>query len=193
VATGLLGGTFDPPHLGHLALADAAVERFALERLVVVVTGAPPHKEARTDPETRFRLAEAAFAGRDRFELSRFELDRPGPSYTIDTARWAGEQWGDAIFLVGADEFADFLEWRDPDGVLEHVRLGVATRPGYPRERLDPVLAGLRRPERVEFFEIPAIPIASSEVRRRVATGAPIDELVPAPVAALIADLGLYR
>ena len=191
--TGLLGGTFDPPHLGHLALADAAIERFRLERLVVVVTGVPPHKETLTNSETRFRLAEAAFAGRDKVEVSRHELDRAGPSYTVDTARWAAREWGDAIFLVGADEFADFLRWRDPDEVLEHVRLGVGTRPGYRREDLELVLASLVRPDRVEFFEIPAVPISSREIRRRVADEEEIEGLVPERVAVLIDELHLYR
>ncbi|HEX2045310.1 MAG TPA: nicotinate (nicotinamide) nucleotide adenylyltransferase [Gaiellaceae bacterium] len=190
--TGLLGGAFDPPHNGHVALADAALVRFALARLVVVVTGTPPHKRVGTDAETRFRLAEAAFGGRPRVELSRHELERPGPSYTVDTARWAEAQWGDVVFLVGADEFAAFLRWRQPDDVLAHVRLGVATRPGYPREELEPVLAGLARPERVDFFEIPEIPISSREVRRRVAGAEPIDGLVPERVGELIAELRLY-
>ena len=193
MAVGLLGGTFDPPHLGHLALADAAIEQFALERLVVVVTGRPPHKHVETDAETRFQLAEAAFAGRDKVELSRHELERAGPSYTVETARWAANEWSDAIFFVGADEFADFRAWKDPDEVLEHVRLAVATRPGYARERVDPVLTQLRRPDRVEFFEIPAIPVSSSEVRRRAAAGEPVAGLVPPPVAALIAERDLYR
>jgi nicotinate-nucleotide adenylyltransferase len=190
--TGLLGGAFDPPHNGHLALADAALEHFGLERLVVVVTGVPPHKAVRTDAETRLRLAEAAFAGRPRVELSRHELDRAGPSYTVGTGRWAAERWGDVVFFVGADEFADFLRWRDPDEVLEHVRLGVATRPGYPRRDLDSVLAELARPERVEFFEIPEIPISSSEIRRCVAAHEEIDGLVPERVRELIVELGLY-
>jgi nicotinate-nucleotide adenylyltransferase len=191
--TGLLGGTFDPPHFGHLALAEAAIERFGLDRLVVVVTGVPPHKQTRTDSETRFRLAEAAFRGRHKVELSRHELERAGPSYTVETARWAAERWGDAIFLVGADEFADFLLWRDPNEILEHVRLGVGTRPGYRREDLDLVLANLATPDRVEFFDIPAVPTSSREIRRRVGDGEEIDDLVPDRVALLIEELGLYR
>jgi nicotinate-nucleotide adenylyltransferase len=190
--TGLLGGAFDPPHNGHLVLVDEAIRHFALERLVVVVTGDPPHKPVETDAETRFRLAGAAFAGRPPVELSRYELDRATLSYTIDTARWAEKTYGESVFLVGADEFANFLSWKDPDGVLAHVRLGVATRPGYPRQVLDGVLSALARPDRVELFDIPAIPISSSDVRARVARGEPVAELVPAAVAQLIAELGLY-
>jgi len=193
VATGVLGGTFDPPHLGHLALADAAIERFGLERLVVVVAGDPPHKSTGTDAETRFRLAEAAFAGGGAIELSRHELEREGPSYTVETARWAAERWSDPIFFVGADEFADFPGWRDPNGILQHVRLGVATRPGYPREYLERVLGALTRPDRVELFEIPPVAISSREIRARVAEGEAIETLVPERVARLIEELGLYR
>ena len=193
MTVGLLGGAFDPPHNGHLALADAAIERFALERLVVVVTGDPPHKPVETDAEMRFRLAEAAFAGRPRVELSRHELDRGGPSYTVDTAHWAAESYGpQTIFLVGADEFVDFLTWKDPDGVLACVRLGVATRPGYARETLDEVLGRLERAERVELFEIPVVAVSSSEIRACVARGDPVDDAVPAAVARLVAELGLY-
>jgi nicotinate-nucleotide adenylyltransferase len=193
VTTGLLGGAFDPPHAGHVALARAAIGRFGLERLVVVVTGSPPHKEVETDAETRFGLAEAAFAELPGIVLSRQELDRPGPSYTVDTARWAEREWGDVVLLVGADEFADFLRWKDPDEILEHVRLGVATRPGYPRERLDGVLAALRRPERVELFEIPPVPASSSEIRARLAAGAAPGDLLPEAVARRVVERDLYH
>jgi nicotinate-nucleotide adenylyltransferase len=192
VTTGLLGGAFDPPHEGHVVLARAAIDHFALERLVVVVTGDPPHKAVDTDAETRYRLAEAAFAGIPGVELSRFELDADGPSYTVRTARWARERYGDVVFVIGADEFASFLSWHEPASVLDEVRLGVATRPGYPRERLDAVLAGLERPERVELFEIPAVAASSTVVRERIACGEPIDDLVPARVAELVRDLSLY-
>jgi nicotinate-nucleotide adenylyltransferase len=171
VTTGLLGGAFDPPHSAHLVLADAAIRRFELERLVVVVTGDPPHKQVATDAETRYRLAEAAFAGRPKVELSRFEIEAEGPSYTERTARWARRVWGDVIFLVGADEFASFLSWHDPDAVLAEVRLGVATRPGYRRERLDDVLARLERPDRVELFEIEAVGVSSTDVRGSTGRG----------------------
>jgi nicotinate-nucleotide adenylyltransferase len=191
--TGLLGGAFDPPHLGHLALAETARGRFELDRLVVVVTGSPPHKAVEADAEVRYRLAEAAFAGRDWAEVSRWELDRDGPSYTVETARWAEEEYGEAIFLVGADEFSSFLTWREPREILRHVRLGVATRPGFPPEALETVLPELERPDRVELFEMTEWPVSSTEIRARVARGEPIGELVPPRVAELIAELGLYR
>ena len=103
------------------------------------------------------------------------------PSPPTRSTRFAGQRivWGDVAFIVGADEFADFLDWKDPDGVLEHARLLVASRPGFPQERLDRVLAGLQHPERVELFEIRPLPISSREIRARVANGEPIDDLVP--------------
>jgi nicotinate-nucleotide adenylyltransferase len=193
VSVGLLGGAFDPPHVGHVALAQAALRELELDRLVVVVTGRPPHKRVDTDAETRFLLAEAAFGTLPRVELSRHELGREGLSYTVETARWAADTFDDPIFVVGADEFADFLSWRDPHGVLEHVRLAVAGRPGYPTERLDDVRARLGRPETVTYFEFEPIPVSSSDVRGRVAAGAPIDGLVPPAVVRLISELGLFR
>jgi nicotinate-nucleotide adenylyltransferase len=191
--TGLFGGAFDPPHYGHVALAERALAHFGLERLVVLPTGDPPHKTATAPAEIRCRLAGAAFAGHPEICLSRHELDRPGPSYTVDTAEWAAGKYGDAIFLVGADEFGDFLTWKKPQRILELVRLGVATRPGFERSDLEPVLAELDRPERVEFFEIEPLPASSSDIRARVRRGEPIEGLVPPAVEALIRSLGLYR
>jgi nicotinate-nucleotide adenylyltransferase len=193
MTVGLLGGAFDPPHLGHVELGRDALSRFDLEQLVVVVTGRPPHKLVETGAETRLRLAEAAFSGLDGAQVSRWEIDRGEPSYTVDTVRWAKERWEDVAFIVGADEFCGFLDWKDPDGVVKHARLLVASRPGFPQERLDEVLAGLARPERVEFFEIQPLPISSREIRARVAQGEPIDDLVPPAVANLIRELRLYQ
>lgn len=191
--TGLFGGAFDPPHLGHVALAEAAIAHFSLERLVVIPTGVAPHKEVTTPAELRCRLAEAAFATVPRAEISRWEIERGEPSYTLETTRWARERYGELIFLVGADQFAKLETWYRPDDVLELARLGVATRPGYPREALDAVLAKLRDPSRVEFFELDPHAVSSTEVRDRVARGEPIDGLVPAAVARLVEELGLYR
>lgn len=193
MGVGLFGGAFDPPHNGHVELIRAAMTRFGLERLVVLPTGEAPHKPVETDAETRFRLAEAAFGDLPGVELSRHELERDGPSWTLDTARWAAEAFDDPIFLVGADEFCDFLSWKEPEGVLEAVRLGVASRPGFPTERVDSVLHELRRPERVELFTIEPVPVESRTLRAMVARGEPIDGLVPPGVARLVAELGLYR
>ena len=183
MTTGLFGGTFDPPHNGHLALAHAAEEQLGLEDLVILVAARPGHKQVELEADTRLRLARAAFPDR-RVELDEHER-------TVDMLREG--RFDDPVFLIGADEFCDFLDWKDPEGVLERTRLAVATRPGYPRDRLDRVLARLSRPERVELFEIRPVPIASRDVRDRVARGEPTDDLVPPAVAGLIAELGLYR
>jgi nicotinate-nucleotide adenylyltransferase len=181
--TGLLGGTFNPPHNGHVALAHAAVAQFGLEQLVVVVAVRPGHKEVQLDADTRFRLAQAAFP--------EYEVELDAHERTVDML--AEGRWRDPLFLIGADEFCDFLTWKDPEGVLARARLAVATRPGYPRDRLENVLRQLSRPERVSFFEIEPLPISSREIRDRVARGEPVDEFVPAAVAELILSLGLYR
>ncbi len=193
MTVGLLGGAFDPPHDGHLVLAAEAIRHFGLERLLVIPTGWPPHKSVETPPEIRFRLAVAAFAGIPGVELSRHEIERDESSYTVDTVRFAERLYRDVVFVVGADEFSAFLSWHDPNGVLEHARLGVATRPGYPQDRLDAVLGRLERPERVELFAMPAVSVSSTEVRERVRRGDPIDGHVPPRVAALIQEIGLYR
>ena len=181
--TGLLGGAFDPPHDGHVALARAANEQFAFEQFVILVTENPGHKDVAADADTRLRLARAAFP--------EYEVRLDPHARTIDMLRTA--RLRDPVFLIGADEFCDFLDWKDPQAVLEYTRLAVATRPGYPRDRLDAVLEKLERPERVLFFEIEPLPISSRQVRERVARGEPIDDLVPSAVAELIAELGLYR
>jgi nicotinate-nucleotide adenylyltransferase len=180
--TGLLGGTFNPPHNGHVLLADTARKRFGLDPLRLHVSTNPPHKSVDVPVETRLELTRLAFPGdivvRD---------DHP---YSIDTVTGYGDE---AIFLIGADQFAQFLTWREPDEILEHVRLGVATRPGYPREELDAVLRALRRPDRVELFDMEPVPISSSDIRRLAAEGASVSDRVPPLVAVAIERLGLYR
>jgi nicotinate-nucleotide adenylyltransferase len=180
--TALLGGTFNPPHNGHVALAAAAEQRFG-EEVVVLVAVRPGHKDVELDGETRVQLARAAFPERE------VEPD-PHPR-TVDMLK-AG-RWRDPLFLIGADEFCDFLTWKDPEGVIARARLAVATRPGYPRDRLETVLVKLSRPERVELFEIEPLPISSRDIRERVARGEPIDGVVPPAVAELSESLGLYR
>ena len=185
-SVGVFGGAFDPPHLGHVELARAGVERFALERLLVRVVEDPGHKAVSTPAAVRLRLAELAFASVAVAEVALDPFAR-----TVDSLESLALP--DPVFLVGADEFASFLEWKEPARVLELARLGVATRPGVDRARLDAVLAALDRPERVTFFPIDPLPISSAELRVRVAAGQSIDGLVPPDVAAEVARLGLYR
>lgn len=180
--TGLLGGAFNPPHNGHVALARAACEHFDLDHLVVLVSQRPAHKEVRLDADTRFRLARAAFPG------APVELDPH--ERTIDLLK--ERTWDDPVFLIGADQFAEFPTWKDPEGVLERARIGVAMRPGYPLEKLDVIKNTLAHGDRIELFELEPVPISSREVRERVVRGEPIDELVPRAVAELISLLGLY-
>lgn len=184
--TGLFGGAFDPPHNGHLALAETALRHFGLERLLVLVVVAPGHRAVILPFERRFELARLAFA-----TLPDTEVVPQEEAYTVDAVR--DGRFGDALLLLGADEFAAFLTWKEPDEVLEHVRLAVATRPGYPRERLEQALAVVRSPERVEFFEIPALDVSSSEVRARLERGEPVDSIVPDAVVREIERAGLYR
>lgn len=186
MTVGILGGAFDPPHLGHVELARDGLERFALDRLLVRVVERPGHKEVSTAAAIRLDLARLAFAPVAVAEVSLDPFAR-----TVDSLEALALP--DPVFLVGADEFASFLTWKEPARVLELARLGVATRPGVDRARLDAVLAALDRPERVTFFPIDPLPISSAEIRVRVAAGQPIEGFVPPAVAAEIALLRLYR
>ena len=182
VGAALFGGAFDPPHVGHVALAAEAKRRFGFPELVVLVSATPGHKEVHLPSESRLELARAAFPDDD------VRLD-PYPR-TVELLR-AGE-FVDPLLLLGADEFREFLSWTEPDAVLELARLAVATRPGYPADALEPVLAAVSRPERVAFFELQPIPAASRDIRGRAAAGKPLDGLVPPAVAELIARRRLY-
>ncbi len=175
---GLFGGAFDPPHRGHVELARCAKAELGLEKLIVLVAADPGHKRVETPAEVRFRLAQAAFPD-DTVLLDEH-------ARTIDTLS-AHPEWVDPLFLIGADQFCDFPSWQDPDGVLRRTRIAVATRPGFPRERLEGVLAALRQPERVLFFEIDPTPVSSSGLRQRFAAVE-----VPSAVAEIIRREGLY-
>lgn len=188
MTTGLLGGAFDPPHTGHLVLAREASARFGLDRLLVLVIARPGHKRVETPVEDRLELARAAFA-----DVPLAEVRRDDHAYTVDSLRAGSFDPDETVLLVGADQFARFLAWREPDAVLDCARLGVATRPGYPRESLKPVLASLRRPERVELFEIPDFDVSSTDLRARLGRGDPVGGLVPPAVARLVVERDLYH
>ncbi len=183
--TGILGGAFDPPHVGHVALARAAIEHFDLERLLVLVVEDPGHKRTTTPAETRLALARLAFE-----DVPGAEVELDPHSRTVDFLE--ERRPDDAVFILGADELADFPSWKQPERVLELVRLGVAMRPGVPERQLEDVRARLPAPGRIEYFEMEPVAVSSTEIRERVARGEPIDGLVPAKVAGEIARLGLY-
>ena len=178
----LFGGAFDPPHVGHVAVALAVKQQFDVERLIVYVAEHPAHKQVHLPVETRFELARAAFPDDD------VRID-PYPR-TIDLLR--AESFDDPLFVLGADQFCDFLSWKEPDAVVELARLAVATRPGFPKERLDAVLGRLRQPDRVHFFALEPNPAASRDLRELAAAGAPLTGLVPDAVWRLIREKGLY-
>jgi nicotinate-nucleotide adenylyltransferase len=179
---GLFGGAFDPPHVGHVALAEAALAHFPLPRFVVLVAERPWHKAIATPVATRLQLARAAFPFAD------VELDPYSSTVELLEARADDEP----LFLLGADQLAAFPTWREPDRVLELARLGVAARPGFGRAAVDAVLTQLSRPDRILFFELAPQPVASSDIRARAARGEPLDGLVPPAVARLIDEFDLY-
>lgn len=197
-AIGILGGTFNPPHIGHLLCAQEARDRLGLDRVVLMPVLRPPHKEVPEDPgaDERVALCRAAVAGDERFDVSTAEIDRAGdgPSFTVDTLRqWRADRPGDALtFIVGGDMALSLPTWREPETILQLARLGVAERGSAVRadiaERLDP-LGGA---ERISFFDLPRVDVSSTDVRRRVAEGRPIRWLVPDAVADRIAARGLY-
>jgi nicotinate-nucleotide adenylyltransferase len=174
VRTAILGGAFDPPHLGHVALAEGALGKLGADRLLVLVSASPGHKETELDARTRLELARLAFA-----DLPNTKVRLDDHSYTVDFLR--DERPEDAVFVIGADQWAAFDTWRDPDEVRRLIPLAVATRPGE------------RVPESgVEVFEIDQRPISSSDLRERLARGEPVDGLVPAAVAREIERRSLY-
>jgi nicotinate-nucleotide adenylyltransferase len=165
--------------------------------VLVIPTGEAPHKEIEQDPgaEIRYELARLAFGGDERFELSRREIDRRGPSYTIDTLRALREEArGEELFLIlGGDEAGSLATWHEPEQVLALATIAVAEREPDRREQVGAAIASLRGSERVTFFTMPAIGVSSAIVRKRVAAGRPIRYLVPATVADYIESAALYR
>ena len=194
---GILGGTFNPPHIGHLVMAQEALDQLDLDRVVFMPVAVPPHKEARDDigAEGRVELCELAVDDEERLAVSTLEVDRGGASYTVDTLRVLHdlEPEHELIFIVGGDMAQSLPSWREPEAILGLARLAVAEREGVRREDIARRLDSLHSGDRVVFFDMPRIDVSSSAIRRRVAEGRPIRYLVPDRVAAAIAERGLYR
>lgn len=196
VRIGVMGGSFDPIHIGHLVAASEVAHRFGLDRVVFSPTGEAWHKTAdgRAAAELRYLMTVVATAADPRFHVTRVDIDRPGPTYTVDTLRELQEQFArehpdeaaEWYFITGADALADILGWRDPDQIIEAAHLVGVTRPGH--ALADPGLPSTR----VSLVEIPALAISSTDIRDRVRAGAPITYLVPEGVVHLIAKHGLY-
>ena len=193
---GILGGTFNPPHIGHLVCAQEAASQLGLDTVVLMPVHEPPHKEAIDDPgaEHRLELCRLAASKDGRLAVSDFEARRPGRSFTVDTLRALHETSpGDELtFIVGGDMARTLPEWREPEEVLALATLAVAEREGAKRDEIAERVAGLRGGDRIAFFDMPRIDVSSSMVRERVAAGRPIRYLVPDEVAEYIGAHGLY-
>jgi len=195
---GLMGGTFDPIHMGHLVTAEEARQQFALDRVVFVPAGYPPHKEkgAVTDPEHRYLMTTLAVMSNPFFTVSRVEIERKEASYTINTVRYFAERLPGRrlFFITGADAILEILTWKDYRELLELCTFIAVTRPGYPLDQVcdtvAPKIPGLL--EKVHFLEIPALAISSTYIRERVSRGLTIKYLTPEPVEQYIHKHGLY-
>jgi nicotinate-nucleotide adenylyltransferase len=184
---GVLGSLCNPPHLGHLLLCQEATWQLGLSRVVIVPTGMPPHRPAPPESSAvRLRLAQAAAIGNPALTVSRVEIERPGPSYMVDTLRELAQRYpgNGLVLLLGSDQYAALSTWHEPDLVPQLADIAVARRPGVSPE---PAEAGIER------IEMPQVDISSSMIRERVAAGRPIRHLVPDPVRELIEAEGLYR
>ena len=194
---GALGGTFDPPHIGHLALAEAVCAALNLTRLLFMPAADPPHKRAQSKTRVAARVAmlERALAGRPRMALSRLDVDRPGPHYALDTVRLlrAAHPGAALWFVMGADSLRDLPGWHRPQELIALCRLAVVPRPGVsarPDMHAD-TLPGLE--ERVDMIDCGPFPQASHEIAARLRAGEDVSGLLPPAVLEVIAGLGLYR
>jgi nicotinate-nucleotide adenylyltransferase len=183
--------------MGHLVLAQEALVQLQLDSVTLVPMGTAPHREIAADPgaDVRFALCEAAVADDERFDASRLEVDRDGPSYTVDSLRVLRKEHPDdeLVWILGGDQAAKLRSWKEPDAVLELATIAAADRGAWRRAGISVEAAQLRNSERLVFFEMPPIGLSSTLIRRRVASGQPIRYLVPDTVAELIESRGLYR
>jgi nicotinate-nucleotide adenylyltransferase len=190
-----MGGTFDPVHHGHLLTAEEAAVQFGLDRVVFVPTGQPWMKGGRevSAAEHRYLMTVIATASNPRFVVSRMEIDRVGPTYTVDTLRALQEENADAelFFVTGADAMLEIFQWKDPAEVLALAHFIAATRPGYDLAHFE--AEAPRSHPNVSVMNIPALAISSTDIRQRVREGRPIRYLVPEGVRSYIEKAGLYR
>ncbi|MDX6602692.1 MAG: nicotinate-nucleotide adenylyltransferase [Solirubrobacterales bacterium] len=194
---GVLGSAFNPPHLGHLALAQEALWQLDLEEVILMPTGTAPHKRIADDPGRELRLAMTRLAAADdsRFSVSTLEVEREGPSYTYETLEQLAKDRGDRelVFVMGADAAVGLESWREPQRVTELARLAVARRAGISEADVAAVLRSLDADGRATMLEMPQFGVSSSAVRERAAAGRPLRYLVPEPVARFIEEKGIYR
>lgn len=200
---GVMGGTFDPIHFGHLVTAEEALVQFNLDRVVFMPTGLPVRKSHRrvSPAEDRYLMAVLATASNPDFEVSRLEVDRPGETFTVDTMTAMRETYGpsaELFFITGADAVREILTWKDAERFAGLCTFIAATRPGYEADPTAgatdvPAPGAERKLPRVEHMEVPALAISSSDIRDRVRAGRPIRYLLPESVAAYIAKNRLYR
>jgi nicotinate-nucleotide adenylyltransferase len=192
---GVMGGTFDPIHYGHLVTAEEAVVQFGLDEVVFVPTGRPWMKADRvvSPSEDRYLMTVVATASNPRFSVSRVEIDREGPTYTVDTLRQLADEHPDAelYFITGADAILEIFDWKDPEDVLGLAHFIAATRPGYDLARFE-AAAPTHHPK-VSTMDIPALAISSSDIRERVREGRAIRYLLPEGVKSYIEKQALYR
>jgi nicotinate-nucleotide adenylyltransferase len=197
VRIGVFGGTFNPPHLGHLVCAQEAYVQLGLDLVVLIPVFAPPHKPLEDDPgpEHRLELCRLAAGGDRRLAVSDFEASRPGPSYTIDTLRelHTNEPDSELFLILGGDVAAGLPQWHSAEEVVTLATPAVANRRGTPRARVTAGLSELSGTTRARFFSMPWIGVSSTMIRRRVKSGQPIRYLVPDAVAAYIEAKGMYR
>jgi nicotinate-nucleotide adenylyltransferase len=194
---GIFGGAFNPPHIGHLILAQEAHAQLDLDRVVLVPTARPPHRQIEDDPgaETRAEMCELAAQGDERLAVSRLELQREGPSYTADTLAELKRESPDAelFLLLGGDQAAALGAWHEPQAVLDRATVAVAERDEFRREDICDRLAAFGGRDVLTFFAMPGVDVSSTMVRRRARDGDPIRYLVPDAVASYIERHGLYK
>jgi nicotinate-nucleotide adenylyltransferase len=196
-AIGVLGSAFNPPHLGHLALAQEALWQLGLAEVILVPTGEAPHKRIADDPGKNVRMEMTRLAAEDdeRFSVSALEVEREGPSYTYESLEALAQERGDRqlVFVMGADAAVGLESWRDPERVVELASLAVARREGVSDAEVAAVMRSLGCEDRATLLEMPQFGVSSSAARERAKAGRPLRYLVPDAVAEFIEKRGIYR